>query len=213
MNLHHLVHFPRWPHKRISTEMWHTASRIYQLLRFIDLAVKCYLVKFPKTINKEVVDAARHIQFYFMGVPKRKLSIVPWSWMETFRVAFIQGLDVCCYEAKVMCAKTETFWPKSPHAYVRKVRYKLCLKLELYYIVSEEVMKLATCLANFGLAPTGTNSFTNMSLSTSTTYVYSRPVTSSHPIMIYFDQQGCPNLTFRGSVSEGLYLINPILRS
>ena len=52
--------------------MWHTASRIYQL-RFFDLAVKGYLVKFPKMIIKEVVDAARHIQFYFMGLPKRKL--------------------------------------------------------------------------------------------------------------------------------------------
>ena len=70
--LRHLVHFPRSSHKRISTEMWHTASRIYQL-RFIDLAVKGYLVKFPKMIIKEVVDAARHIQFYFMSLPKRKL--------------------------------------------------------------------------------------------------------------------------------------------
>ena len=54
-----------------------------------------------------------------------------------------------------------------------------------------------------GLVPTRTNSFTNMSLSTSTTYVYSRPVTSSHPIIIDGGQQECPSLAFRGSMSEG----------
>jgi len=59
--------------------------------------------------------------------------------------------------------------------------------------------------ATRGLVPNGTNSFTNMPLSTSSTYVYSKPVTNSNPTMIDLGQQDLPTLAFRGKMSEGLY--------